>query len=368
MSVMMRLMGLLCSLFVTAVFLTSSPVLADEIKWFPQQARFAPDGSHLLVNVCEVGNSNYCRIWRFWMADSHWDALPLAKDQTYLWPDYAPDGKAIVLSTMPCPDKKCDLRDARLALMDTDGRNLRRVPGTEVSKLRPAFSHDAKRAIYWQIGEVLKTRRQMAAFMDVWETELATGKERRLTNFAATVILSGPKYWPDDRRFMFSAMDFFRLPEGYRKPGDSPILLPNMMRYAEKHKGHMVFVLEPESSDLKPFFVTDKNWSVGFDVSRDGKKLLYASSGGTSSYGSIYVHDLTVLSEPVMILRERGAGSAIMDAAFSRDGQQAAIVRDITYWPGAAIYKAKNIELWLVDMEGRKPKHIAITQLPELVD
>lgn len=347
------------------ILVLSGTAIGESIQWYPQQARFAPDNSHLLVNVCAVGNSNYCRIWRYWLAEGKWDALPLDKDRTYLWPDYSPEGKRVVLSTMPCPQRKCDLRKARLALMNPDGADLQPIPGSDTPKTRPSFSPDGKRVIYWQIDELLQTPRQFVGFWHIYETDLETGNGRKLTRFYATTVLSGPKYWPDGKRFMFSAMDFYWFPDNWKDPSVPAAERAAALRRGPKETGHMVYVLAPEGQDLKPLFNSPRNWSVAHDVSRDGKQLLFASSAATSAYGSLYVRDPTTLSEPRLLLREYGAGSEIKDAAFSKDGSLIVVIRNLAARAGMPVPHPNAVEMWLVGAGDSDPRKIEVSKTTE---
>lgn len=333
--------------------------IAGEIQWFPQQARFAPDDSHLLVNVCEVDNMDYCRIWRYDMADNKWSALPMDKDRTYMWPSYSPDSKQIVLSTMPCPQRKCDLREARLALMNADGTGLRAIPGPERIRTRPSFSPDGKRLIFWQTDEIFKIRSGYVLFQHAYEKDLGSGAERRLTHYSATRVLSSPKYWPDGKRFMFSARDFYFLPDDSSLSPEQRVV---MFRSRPKETGHMVFVLDLQNrnQNLEPLFNSPRNWSVAFDVSRDGRKLLYASSAATSAYGSLYMRDPVNLSEPVLLLKENGLSNVILDATFSVSGHWAIAIRHNT---GDRVHNARSVELWLMGADGSGQRKIELEKI-----
>lgn len=343
-------------------FALACTVAIAEVQWYPQQVRFSPDDSHLLINVCEVGNSNYCRIRRYWLAEGKWDVLSLDEERSYLWPDYSPDGKRIVLSSMSCPQRKCDLRNARLALMNADGTDFRAIPGSDTPKTRPSFSPDGRRVIYWQIDEIFKTSRQYVGFWHVYETELDTGTGRKLTRFYATRVLTGPKYWPDGKRFMFSAMDFYWFPDNWNDPTVPAAERAAALQRGPKETGHMVYVLEPGSEHLKPLFNSPRNWSVAHDVSHDGKRLLYASSAATSAYGSLYTRDPVALSEPKLLLKEYGAGSEIMDAALSKSRARAVAIRNLAtdLGGGGSITNAKFVELWLMGTDGSDPIKVGV--------
>jgi Tol biopolymer transport system component len=343
---------LMLKLALPLLLLLAQGVAAEEARWVPHQARFSPDGSHLLVNVCEAFNQTYCRIWRYGLADGKWTALPFDKDRTYKWPSYSPDGKRIVFSTRFCPDRNCDLRGMRLAVMNADGTELKPVSGSVAPRIMPSFSPDGRRLIYWKIDDVMQTPRQMFGLYDVYETDLETATERRLTGFTATGVFSGPKYWRDGKRFMFSARDFLRLDASSQEVSPQRAF----PAYAKKFGSNFIIVLEPNARLLEPLpLFEDRSWYIGYDISRDGKKLLYASSAATSAYGSIYVRNPMTTSDPLLVLREYGAGTAILDATFSPHADIVAVIRNLTPY---GIVNPDDIELWIVNVDGSNPRKI----------
>lgn len=168
-------------------------------SWFPNHVRFAPDGKQLLVSLCHVYRSDFCRVGKYYIDEKRWEILPHDPNRTYRWPTYSPDGQWIVVSTAPCnAHYRCSMLDYKLAKMPPDGSQLIKI--ADSSAEHATFSGNGKKLIYWKlVGLGLPT-------YDVFEMDWATGKERALTDFHFNGLKMGwPYFLPDGERFVFSA-------------------------------------------------------------------------------------------------------------------------------------------------------------------
>ncbi len=168
-----------------------------DTRWFPAHVRWAPDDSHLLVSLCHVNRSDYCRIGKYWIAENRWEILHLQPRITYRWPSYSPDGKSIAVSAGGCDENyRCDMRRYVLALLSPDGQRIERLAGTIA--FMPSFSGDSRRIIYW--------RYTGGGGADVALFDLDTGKERMLTQLMFWMSsITGPAFFlPGGERFVFS--------------------------------------------------------------------------------------------------------------------------------------------------------------------
>jgi len=227
-----------------------------------QSAIWAPDGSYLLADICPrkfTANDN-CTLYRYRFSTSRWESLPSLErhDGTgYQYPAFSPDGKTIAATEIGhncdhagCPDSRVG---ARLVLLDTDGRRLKYLSDNGL-RLRPTFSPDGKRLLYWR-GNTLQGARAIHGFWDVYEMDFATGRERQMSNFAASNIEAPPRYWPDGKRILLVALEYYITPnqEDYRHS-----TRPNSYTtYSGKHQRNGSVVIEPGERRIWPYFRTE---------------------------------------------------------------------------------------------------------------
>jgi hypothetical protein len=165
------------------------------LRWFPAHVRWAPDDSHLLVSLCHMNRTSYCRIGKYWIADDRWELLDLQPRTTYRWPSYSPDGKHIVASVGSCDENyQCSRKQYALALLSPDGRHATKLADTIA--LHPTFSNDGNKIIYW---------RSNGAALDVAQFDLTIGKEQILMQLYWQGNQRGwPVFLPDAKKYVFA--------------------------------------------------------------------------------------------------------------------------------------------------------------------
>lgn len=293
-----------------------------------QSATWARDGSYLLADICprRTSPSDNCTLYRYRLATARWEPLPqLAGNHTtgYLYPAFSPDGKSIAATEVGfncdeagCPPSKVG---SRLVLLDAEGGRIRYLSGHGL-RLRPSFSNDGKRLLYWR-GDVLRGGRGIYGFWDVYELDLATGRERQMSNFAAEGIAAPPRYWPDGKRILLVARNYRIKPNAtdYRHPGDPNYQAP----YDGIHGRNGSVVIEPGERRVWPYFRLDPphRWLLVRDISPDGKWVVFDRHGG-------------LVERPVDDPLDQGRvllplGPLLLAAAYSPDGRQLALVPEI---------------------------------------
>jgi Tol biopolymer transport system component len=116
---------------------------------------------------------------------------------------YSFDGKRLVFVSMPLVNHKYDMIRTQIAIMDVDGRNYKKITNDESFKISPSFSHDGKKVVYCKADEIRKSGKTPAAGYDLYEIDIDTGQETRITNLKLYSI-STPYYFPDDESIIFS--------------------------------------------------------------------------------------------------------------------------------------------------------------------
>lgn len=176
------------------------------IRWFPTHVHFGPDGDTLLVSLCHVSRSGFCRIGKYSISRNHWDILPFEENRTYWEPIYSRDGQWIAYSSAPCQaEMLCDSNESKLFRTTPDGSKTELVAETVAS--HPSFSIDGKKLIYWRQNIIQRPDQpKFAAGMNLYQLDWETKKETALTDF---ILFPGeqrsrPFFLPGGEKFVFS--------------------------------------------------------------------------------------------------------------------------------------------------------------------
>jgi len=176
-------------------------------------------------------------------------------------PIFSPDGKKIAF--LGAHDEYGHNRN--IYIMNADGSKIRQITDfdfTEQKKgnletsnyvLDLSFSPDGKRIIYAKARlkreRAYPLRGTMQAAWDVYEVDVATGIEHRLTNYDF-YKMSTPYYMPDGKRFIFSA-------EGpVNSTGKGP---KSFKEYEEMYQKNFIFIMDGINNELKPAFTYGSN-------------------------------------------------------------------------------------------------------------
>jgi hypothetical protein len=177
---------------------------------------------------------------------------------------FSRDGKQIVFVSG-------DHMHRNIFIMDADSGNVRQLThhynenpqdaGNGLVRMtfnaKPSFSPDGKRIIF--VRSQTKRRQYMnhinpaktdtwPSRWDVYEMEIATGKERQLTNYAFYSI-SAPQYLSDGKRFVFST-DVSG--SAASDSAESGIDSNNIGKYWGKYLFNAIFIMDGENNTLKP--------------------------------------------------------------------------------------------------------------------
>jgi dipeptidyl aminopeptidase/acylaminoacyl peptidase len=204
-------------------------VQEKKIKDSISQISFSHDGKKILFDRCRGGE---CQIQVYDLETGELSAYQSPPNERWTMARYSYDGSKIVFSAIPIKDGYLELADIQIAIMDPDGRNIRKITSGPGAKICPAFSHSGKKVIYARAGYIRKKGATPAAQFDAWEVDLETGREKRLT-YCKYFTMKNLAYFPDDERFIFDG----RLPEAFPgiKPGDKEALKRKHAELKEKN-------------------------------------------------------------------------------------------------------------------------------------
>lgn len=246
-----------CSLILAVVlFLSAGHGCASADRTTFQINGFSPDNRYLSLDVC---SKSVCQALILdWQSGTYSRLEPSDPDQVLTSARYSPSGKLLAVAVKRKSD---NFRTAQLGIIDTKTKSLRVLTNTPTQKDAPSFSPDEKRLIFMYAGRERESGKTRFSDWDIHELDIATGKERPLTDFKFFLI-GRPSYLPDGKQFVFSGEGPKRF---HGKTG-----IDAYYAYQEKYQDNTVFVREPGSAEISPAFVDGKH-SNGPRITRDGR-------------------------------------------------------------------------------------------------
>jgi len=223
------------------------------------------------------------------------------------------DGKKIVFSVIPIVGHNLDLTQMQIGIMDTDGKNYKKLTSDPMPKIYPTFSHSGKKILYVKAGRIRKEGRTPASEYDAWEMDIAMGKETRLTYFKY-FHMAGVSYFPGDEKILYEALGPFAFP-GLNLPEDTSKALNMIAEEAAKRKIYLVGLLTMKRGDTfpeRPYYLFEEGHPPKHPLlSNDGKLFFEPAATGGKFY--LYFPDGNH--------RDVGGGGDFNSAAISPDGE-----------------------------------------------
>ena len=267
------------------------------------------------------------------------------------FPKFSPNGKKIVFTGSLDEDNQ----NRNIYIMNADGSSIRQLTNFDFSKQKhrdlemsnfvigPSFSPDGKRIIYaksrFKRGRAFPLRGTKHDAWDVYEVDLATGTEHRLTNYDF-YEMSWPYYMPDGKRFIFSAMGPVN-PKG-RGPKD-------FREYEKLYQKNFIFIMDGINNELKPAFTYGSN-STSPCVMPDGAIIFLSETSAKDSPKStqeLFIYKNGQLKQLTYL------GSWIELATVSDDGKRIMFTKK-------SDNKAHGRSKWLMNSDGTGIKEIKI--------
>ena len=306
----------------------------------------SPDNKTILFAYCQDTTDNTaCELARYEIATGKIERFKPAEYRINSSPAYSPSGKQIAFAA-----RNSD-QESHIFIADVDGKNARQVTNTNMQKegkksdeslrydVMPSFSPDGGRIIYkraalWRKRTYPLTG-EMPTHWDIFTVDLATGIERRLTNFRF-YKMSKPSYLPDGKRFIFSASG--------PKPvnGKEPV---NAEEYKKQYQDNTIFIWDENNQLFQPA-ITQGWYSSDPSVSADGNILFDAVTNTMDGLPSDpYNYDLFLYKDG-KTLRLTKMGARILQSSISHDGSMAVFLADVNN------PRTNRISLWLVNTDG----------------
>jgi len=282
---------------------------AKEIKDTINQLSFSHDGKKVLFDRCRA---EICQIQVYDLATGELSAYQSPSEERWTMARYSDDGRKIVFAVYPIKEGYVDFGGMQIAVMDPEGRNVRRITSGYGAKIYPTFSHSGKKVLYAKGTYIRKRGIAPATHFDAWEVDLETDSEKRLTYFKF-LGMTYLAYLPDDKRFICNAGWPHLLPGG--REGDWKEIQKRNEPWNRKYMANTIHVLhEGQSTIDAPYMIVGKEIfnqvSRNPLLSKDGTRLFFEGH-----VGKYYLYS------PDGNHRFVGGGGSVNSAAISPDGE-----------------------------------------------
>jgi len=312
----------------------------------------SPDNSKILFVVCK-GDRCYLAIHE--LSSKRISYFNPTDDQSNGTPIYSPDGKFISFASGREDDRN-------IYVMNADGSNVRQLTHDYnknpernekgiVIKLngRRSFSPDAKRIIFIRSG--IKRQRSMGGEMvshwDIWEIDVSSGVEKRLTDYRFYSI-GRPFYLPDGKRFIFSG-----------------IVSAGFQDYEKKYKNNHIYIMDGVNNELRPIFLHG-DWTSDPSVANDGSILFIARTNFLDGTTGPYTYDLFLRKNGKIERLTNRRFSQFAEPCISFDGKKIVFLASKTRGAGPTLFlmNGDGSDLHEVDLPLSFDKIRKVTRLP----
>jgi Tol biopolymer transport system component len=251
----------------------------------------------------------------------------IAQDDQLTSPGVSTDDKRLVVAIR---DKASNYELSQIGVVDLGTSTYRVVTKKQSYKQFPSFSPDGKKIIYGQANRLRSSGRTRFSNWDIYETEIETRVERRLTDFCFYAI-SPPHYFQSSDKFVFAG-------EHPRCNSDDSVTNASSKMATRLTSRSAIFLFgTDEQNAFKPFVVVGDE-SLAPVVSSDGRIFFISKTNeldglktGYYNY-DIFVHDhggvkrLTNLKSYISSFVVSADGSKLV---FGSDKERS---RDVVYW------------------------------------
>lgn len=280
--------------------------------------------------------------------------LPPNSDERWSSGRFSPSGKYLAFAVKRASEK---YRWSQLGLYDISANTMKILTHTESFREWPSFSPDGKRLIFAQANRERESGKTRFSDWDIYELEIESGKERRLTDFQFFLI-GHPSYLPDGKHFIFSGEGPNRHEgkTGVKTGEDYDKVQEANKAYKDKYQDNRIFILRPEDTELHPAF-TNGPMTIGPDISRDGKRIVYMArsddmdrAAGETVYG--FTFDIFMLADG-RHHRLTKLQRSLPNFTISPEGSLVA-------YSSSPLVGNGEISLWLLDISQDQPKQTEI--------
>lgn len=309
-----------------------------------QISDFSPDGKRLYLDYCD--SLNNCQIGWVDLSSNKVSLFEMKNTKDLVSsPSSSADSRQLAIIIKEAIN---NYETSQIGLLDLETNTYRPVTHSSTFKEWPAFSIDGKKIIYAQANRVRESGKTRFSGWDVYETDLETGIERRLTEFCFFLI-DRTRYLNDNKRFVFSGespgCNFPRPNTAHHDERydyrDYKITQEGKEIYKKLYAANTVFMMTGNEIGLKPVVMNGEQ-SGGSVVSGDGKKIFFISLTNKidNSNDFNYHYDVFVIEDGV-VRRLTNLNALITGLAVSFHGDQVAYQSDPQ--------RNHNSAIWIMD-------------------
>ena len=242
---------------------------------------FSPDGKRIIFDR-QKGKGPYL-VNVYDLETGMLSAYQSPSDERWSMARYSFDGKYIVLCIYNLNGISLQFDKIQIAIMDPEGKNMRKITDSEGPKVLPSFSHSSEKIIFNKASKIRESGKTPAADFDIYEVDIRTRKETRLTWFKF-FAMDPPYFYPDDETIIFGA---------YAKPLMYPDIDENdhkanwerqrFLVEKDKKRGRIlpnndIYVIKKGAVVLPNPFVCDIDGITDPLISRDGKHIYFCGT------------------------------------------------------------------------------------------
>jgi Tol biopolymer transport system component len=338
---------LLLMLFIALINISCSDYFSIDESYGIVSPRLSNDNRNIIFGYCH-GKENKCELVTYEIATQKIYRFNPTGNKIHGSPVFSPDSQKIAFAS-----NKYDYdNESNIYSANADGRNARQLTNTKITEkisnskdvdlrfdVMPSFSPDGNRVIFMRATvrheRAFPMRGKMLSHWDVYEIDIKTGVERRLTDYAF-YAMSKPSYLPDGKRFIFSAAGPKNVPGQALFKADE---------YKKRYKDNHIFIMDGEKNILQPAIIN--GWySSDPSVSQDGTILF---SSVTNEMDGLpkepYNYDLFIYKKG-KIKRITKLEAHMAESFISFDGFYAIFLADVN--------KPRNmwVTLWILNTDG----------------
>jgi Tol biopolymer transport system component len=185
----------------SAASLTAGCSISTKNENYINYISFSPNGNKIIFDHKDGNGPYMINVIDFTTKEI--SAYQSPQNEQWSMGSYSPNGKKIVFSTIPRNGEQLDLNKMQLAIMDTDGNNIRKITRSDGPKMYPSFSRSGDKVIFVKAGTIRTSGNTPAADYDIFEVNINTGNETQLT-WLHLFSLSRPSVFPDNESIIFS--------------------------------------------------------------------------------------------------------------------------------------------------------------------
>lgn len=312
-----------------------------------REISFSPDGKKILFDRRNADDSNRIHVYNLETGELSTYQPP--RGETWYHARYSFDGKRIVFIV----SREDDSENTQIAVMDPDGKNVRKITNTNGLKLAPSFSHSGKKIIFVRPDVIRKSGKTLTADSDIYEVDVATDRETRLTYFKF-FAMTAPYYFPDDKTFVFWGENPRAYPAIPNSEGNNTIMNKVRKELQAKYKYNSIYVMQANEKELKPYLVMPEYQKKFKDyvavsessnrpsLSADGSVLIFMSTGykadGSADWDQLYQYSADGNHRQITHLYK----STIWSQSVSFNGEAVAVVYGEQKINKIVIYQVKD--------------------------